>query len=223
MVEAVVKVGGSLAEYPQALKKLCRTLSRLSRRHRLLIVPGGGPMAEAVRTLDRRFSLPPQTAHRMAISAMDQFGLLLRNLISASHTVDGLEEAETSLRRGVLPIFLPSRFMAAYRLLRASWDVTSDSIAALLAIRFKADKLLLLKDVDGIFTQDPKRGGGKLISQLTAGELQAWRGRSCVDAELPRLLAKAKLPCFVVNGRKPERIRKILENRPVLCSKIISD
>ncbi|WP_309492560.1 hypothetical protein [Candidatus Hecatella orcuttiae] len=223
MVEAVVKVGGSLTEYPQALKKLCKTLSRLSHRHRLLIVPGGGPLADAVRALDRKFSLPPQTAHRMAVLAMDQFGLLLHSFIPASHTVSRLEEVEILLGRCGLPIFLPSRFTAASRLLRASWDVTSDSIAAFLALRLKADKLLLLKDVDGIFTQDPKKGGGKLIPQLTVGELQVRRRWSCVDAELPRLLAEGKLTCFVVNGRKPERMRRILEGRSVLCSEIVPD
>ena len=42
MVEAVVKVGGSLAEDPASLRSLCKELERLARKHRILVVPGGG-------------------------------------------------------------------------------------------------------------------------------------------------------------------------------------
>ena len=71
----VVKVGGGLAR-PRR-RRAARTL-RGARGGRadeaLLVVPGGGGFADAVRDYDGRFGLLHATAHRLAILAMDQFG-----------------------------------------------------------------------------------------------------------------------------------------------------
>ena len=41
--------------------------------------------------------------------------------------------------------------------LENSWEVTSDSIAAYLCGRLGLKELILITDVDGIFTSDPKK------------------------------------------------------------------
>ena len=122
----VVKVGGGVGD---ALPDVCATLGELGRRHRLLVVPGGGGFADAVRDADRRHGLHAHTSHRMAILAMEQFGWLLSDLI-----------------RGV-PVLLPAGLPLDE--LPASWDVTSDSIAAWVAHRVGAERLGLVKAVDG--------------------------------------------------------------------------
>ncbi len=125
----VVKVGGGLGD--DALPGLCAALGELGRRHALLVVPGGAHFADAVRDADRRFGLHAHTSHRMAILAMEQFGWLLSDLIP-----------------GGVPVLLP----AGLRLdeLPASWDVTSDSIAAWVARRVGAERLVLVKAADGL-------------------------------------------------------------------------
>ncbi len=79
----VVKVGGGLGRGAgdEALRALCATLGELGERHPLLVVPGGAEFADAVREADRRFGLQAETAHRMAILGMEQFGWLLTDLI----------------------------------------------------------------------------------------------------------------------------------------------
>ena len=54
-VITVVKVGGGLAREAgdDALRALCRTIGEAGARHRLLVVPGGGGLADAVRDHDR--------------------------------------------------------------------------------------------------------------------------------------------------------------------------
>ena len=47
-MEAVLKVGGSLAEEPFSLRRLCQELSELAKVHRIAIVPGGGKFADTV-------------------------------------------------------------------------------------------------------------------------------------------------------------------------------
>ena len=90
MDATVIKVGGSLALNPQKLKILCRTLSDISQKQRLIIVPGGGEFADTVRALDKRFDLSVQSSHQMAILAMDQYGYLLANLVGNSCIIDKL-------------------------------------------------------------------------------------------------------------------------------------
>ena len=111
MNATVLKVGGSLALYPEKLKALCTGLSLSSKKHRLIVVPGGGEFADVARSLDKRFSLSCNASHKMAILGMDQYGLLLSDLIPNSVAVSKLEEIEYFLEMGKLPVILPSNLM----------------------------------------------------------------------------------------------------------------
>jgi len=211
-MEAILKVGGSLAEHPASLKKLCKELAIFAKDHKILIVPGGGRFADVVRDFDKTYSLSNTVAHKMAILAMDQFGLFLSGIIPNSYVCYSLEEVRNS-PSGTLPIFLPSMFIFRKDLLEHSWDVTSDSIAAYIAGMLNAEKLILVTDVDGIFTENPKKSlDAKLIAEVSAKQLLNWNKRTSVDKTLPRILRKTKLDCYVVNGKHPERIRAVLEN-----------
>src|SRR5690606_31775884 len=77
MHEAVIKVGGSLAGDP-ALPRLLETLAELAAAgQRRVVVPGGGPFADAVRAACAAHDPGPSAAHWMAILAMDQYAHLL--------------------------------------------------------------------------------------------------------------------------------------------------
>ena len=207
-----MKVGGSLAEYPDSLRKLCKRLASFAIDRKILIVPGGGRFADAVRDFDNNLGLSSTVAHRMAILAMDQFGLFLSDAIPDSFVSYSLEEVKNS-PGGTLPIFLPSTFMFRKDPLEHSWDVTSDSIAAYIAGMVRADKLILVTDVDGIFTKEPKKSSdAKLIAEVSTEQLFGWNERTSVDKTLPKILQKMRLGCYVVNGKYPKRIKAVLEN-----------
>ncbi len=217
-MEAVVKVGGSLAEDPANLKRLCQELSLLAKTHRILIVPGGGKFADTIRKLDKTFSLSNTVAHKMAVLAMDQYGLLLFDIAPNSYVSHSLTEIVNSAG-GMLPIFLPSTFMFREDPLEHSWDVTSDTIAAYIAGSLQAEKLILVTDVDGIFSEDPEKNlDATLIEELSAKKLLSWNRRTSVDRALPKILLQARLDCYVVNGRYPERIKLILEDKKTVCT-----
>jgi aspartokinase-like uncharacterized kinase len=221
MNNTVVKVGGSLALYPEKLKALCTKLNEISKEHRLVVVPGGGEFADAVRCLDERFSLSCGASHRMAILGMDQYGLLLSDLITDSVAVSKLEETKYFLDLGKLPVFLPSNLLLKEDPLENSWNVTSDSIAVYLADRLEVSKVLLVKDVDGVYPNDPKKHpDAKLIKNLSASQLLAMNKRTSVDKALPKLLLKTSIDCFVVNGLFPERVEALLEGRDAVCTLI---
>jgi aspartokinase-like uncharacterized kinase len=220
-VDAVVKVGGSLAEDPELLINLCTRLSGLAKSYELVVVPGGGRFADVVRDSDKRFNLSSEISHRMAILGMDQFGLLLAQITPNSCATFLLDDAKQLSATEVVPVFLPSRLMFKEDPLENSWDVTSDSIAAYVASRLQAAKLVLVTDVDGIFTEDPKKQeDATLIEQVSAEELLKLNTRTSVDRFLPKLLLEAPVDCYVVNGQHPERLEAILAGQQATCTLI---
>ena len=112
-------------------------------------MPGGGEFADAVREHDRRFGLRPQTAHWMAILAMDQFGWALADLIPGAARCADLGP----VRDGAVSVLLPAALLAERDPLPASWAVTSDSIAAWVAGAAGAERLVLVKPVAGLYRE----------------------------------------------------------------------
>jgi aspartokinase-like uncharacterized kinase len=107
--------------------------------------------------------------------------------------------------------------------LENSWDVTSDSIAAYVASRVHAEKLVLVTDVDGVFTSDPKTdSSAKLIENLSAERLLKLNRQTSIDRYLPKLLLDAQINCHVVNGNFPERVEAVLEGLRTTCTFVAS-
>ncbi len=102
-------------------------------------------------------------------------------------------------------------------LLENSWDVTSDSIAIYIAGKLQAEKVILVKDVDGVYSADPKKfSDAKLIEKISVRKLSEMDNGTSVDKFLPKLLMQLKIECFVVNGLYPERMQAILEGLPAI-------
>jgi 5-(aminomethyl)-3-furanmethanol phosphate kinase len=146
---AVVKVGGGLAARPDDLRRVAQTIGRAAARTRLVVIPGGGPFADAVRTFDTTHGLSPSAAHWMAILAMDQYAFALTDLIPGGLLVEDSAGVQSALARGSIPVLAPSRWLRAADELPHTWDVTSDSLAAYLATLLGADEIVLVKPVSG--------------------------------------------------------------------------
>ena len=204
----VVKIGGGVDE--SALPALCTTLGELGERHRLLVVPGGGRFADAVRAADHRFGLRGATAHRMAILGMEQFGWLLSDLIPRAVRCADLSQ-EISGRTAVL---LPAGLSLGG--LPESWQVTSDSIAAWVADAVGAERLLLVKNVDGLYADWPPRG--EPLREVSVAAL----GAGGVDEYLPALLERAHFETWVIGGRDPARVAELLDRGTTAGTRIAS-
>lgn len=217
-----MKVGGSLAVDADVLRALCLELSKAAENKRLVIVPGGGEFADIVRNVDKRFDLSSWVSHRMAVLGMDQYGLLLSGLIPKSRLAYSLGVVDGLSGCGRVVVLLPSRLVFRARSLVASWDVTSDSIAAYVAVRLGVNRLVLVTDVDGVFSADPKLNvTAELLEEVSASGLLELNARSSVDKFLPKLLLKFGLNCYVVNGRFPERITRVLADEATVSTRIV--
>jgi 5-(aminomethyl)-3-furanmethanol phosphate kinase len=152
---SVVKVGGALAAIPHALDRVCAELTRASRHHRLLIVPGGGPFADAVREFERQVGLSPDAAHWMAILAMDQYAHVIAGRIAGAVLVDEPGAVAGTAVPGRAAVLAPSRWMRSADVLPHTWEATSDSIAAFVAGALDAARLILIKPTTAGETVDP--------------------------------------------------------------------
>jgi aspartokinase-like uncharacterized kinase len=142
-----IKVGGGLTAFPGALQHVSRALTELAARYRILVLPGGGPFADAVRAFQARESLSADAAHWMAILAMDQYAQVLAERISGAVLVDEPGAVLSALKERVV-VLAPYRWMRAADVLPHSWNATSDSVAAFVAGAFDASHLVLIKPVD---------------------------------------------------------------------------
>lgn len=218
-LDAVLKVGGSLSR-GDGLENLCREISCLGERYRLLIVPGGGGFADQVRDAYRRFPLDETTAHNMALLAMDQFGYMIHALIPGSRLTAGLPAACRAAESGKAAVLLPSALVMQHNPLPHSWQVTSDTISAWIAQQANARRLVLLKSVDGLRSGDKESGAGSLMAEPAVHQLA--RCGAEVDEYLPRFLLSANLEAWVINGNYPDRLAGLLETGQTTGSRIRS-
>ena len=144
-VHTVFKVGGGPLESVAAFERVSAALAAAGGAHRILVVPGGGPFANAVREFDRRISLGADAAHWMAILGMDQYAHALASRIAGAQLVEQKPDIQAALARGRIPVLAPFRWLRVTDPLPHSWDVTSDSIAAWIADAVGARRLVLIK------------------------------------------------------------------------------
>jgi aspartokinase-like uncharacterized kinase len=145
VTDAVVKVGGSLLHDHDALSRTLCALESIAPARALVIVPGGGPFADAVRAVDQRHTLSSDDAHWMAILGMEQFAIVLASRIRNAELVHGSDDIARAQTRGRIPVLAPYRWLRESDPLPHSWDVTSDSIAAWIASEIGAPQLILIK------------------------------------------------------------------------------
>jgi aspartokinase-like uncharacterized kinase len=173
----VVKVGGSLFDHQRLGPGLRSYLESLAPEE-VLLVPGGGDMVEAVRILDHIHGLGEEASHWLAIQAMTVNASVLERIIDLP-TINSNVRIPDCLsfvrddenRTGTLP---------------HSWQVTSDSIAARLAVVAGADRLILLKSVD--------------IPKETSWTDAAERG--WVDHFFPEIIVGKPIAVDIINFRR---------------------
>jgi aspartokinase-like uncharacterized kinase len=180
----VVKLGGSLLDWPELPVALREWLATQPPAANLLIV-GGGSLVEAVRALDRIHELSDEGAHWLAIRAMGVTATLVAELLDVP-LIDSRVDSQ-GLREGVCVLNVERLLRedaAGPDPLPASWQVTSDSIAARAARVVGATELVLLKSAP----------------PTVASDHAAWSQEGYVDAYFP--IASKGLTVRAVNIRR---------------------
>ena len=139
----VVKIGGSLEQAGGLRTCLNRVVD--PKQDGLVIVPGGGIFADQVRLAQQRWGFDDVSAHQMAILAMQQMALLFKALKQQLHLANSVAEIRQELESGHSVVWSPGIDGLNAAGIEASWDITSDSLAAWLATELGAKELVLIK------------------------------------------------------------------------------
>lgn len=115
---------------------------------RAIIVPGGGPFADAVRVCQMQLGFGDRVAHQLAIRAMGLYGQMLHGIEPRLGRATTVAQLRDQSEREQAILWLPDPDEACLSSLEASWNVTSDTLAVHLALTLGVPQVLLMKSLD---------------------------------------------------------------------------
>ena len=247
-MKLVVKVGTSTLAHPtgrlniQRTQKLCEVLSDLKNAGHQIILVTSGAIGMGVGKLSLR-QKPSDIPTKQAAAAVGQCELMYTydKLFSEyNHTVaqmlltgadfsheDRLQNFKNTMERllelGVLPIINENDTIATDEIKVGD----NDTLSALVAVNIQADLLVILSDIDGLYTADPRKNkSAKLIEkveQLTeqiltlAGDEGSSLGTGGMKTKLSAaaLCMQSGTDMIIANGNDPSLLYKVVENEKV--------
>ncbi|MEN3793902.1 amino acid kinase [Fulvimarina sp. MAC3] len=142
---SLVKLGGSSVRSPN-LQRWIAAIENATEP--TVLVPGGGPFADAIRKMQAQLGYDDATAHEMSVLAMEQFGCVLLNLSKRFEAAGSIDEIQAALAKGAIPVWRPREMVMNASEIPQDWTVTSDSLAAWLQHQLGAGQLCLVKLID---------------------------------------------------------------------------
>lgn len=190
----VVKLGGSYAASPQ-LTRWLEAIANLAGR--VVLVPGGGPFADAVRDAQRTMRFGDGAAHVMAMLAMEQYAMALADLRPALKPARSMAAIRRACAAAEVPVWCPVPMALRDSSIPQSWDITSDTLALWLAARLRAGRVILVKAVPA-----PLRSAAELSS---AGVL---------DKAFPAMLGRTVVEVWVAGPESHGAVPAVLSGEP---------
>ncbi len=245
----VVKVGTSTLAHKtgklniRRVEKLVKILADLSNSGREIILVSSGAMGLGMGKLGL-VKKPTDTPSKQALAAVGQcelmymydkmFGeynivvaqLLLTKYILLDERKANVENAVNKLlEQGVIPIVNENDTVAIDELELEMGE--NDSLAATIAAVAKADALVILSDIDGLFDDDPKKNeGARLISVVRdidnnikavakgAGS-KLGTGGMATKIKAAEIASQSGIDTVIMNGRTPEKLYDLFQGKQI--------
>ncbi|TFG03305.1 MAG: hypothetical protein EU539_12370 [Promethearchaeota archaeon] len=217
----IAKIGGKILEVPENLNSTIIQLKSLLNEHnkisKIILIPGGGSLANFIRYLDKKINLGDDLAHWSAIYAMEFNGMKICKQIpeiKCNNDFKNLVQFTEAENKQELCVFLPYKYLKKNDELAHSWDITSDSIAVYVAHKLNLNACFLIKNVDGIYLKNKSQVVKEIrttdyihLELSTNMENDRWIPESIkkskpVDSNLTKLIDLYKIPCILLNGTK---------------------
>lgn len=183
---AVVKLGGSVVRSSELEAWLDAIAASPCP---VIVVPGGGALADEVRSVQTALGFGDPAAHRMALLAMDQLAWAVAGLRQGFAVGTTEAELRAVLGRGGVAVWAPYGLVAGRGDIEESWRLTSDSLALWLAARLGASRCFLIKSIK-------RQGTAANAAELARGGI--------VDAAFPSMLKEAGVPAYLL-GRGDQK------------------
>lgn len=244
----VVKVGTSTLAHPtgrmniRRVEALCKVLSDVKNAGHEVILVSSGAIGMGVGKLSLK-ERPSDIPTKQAAAAVGQCELMYtydRLFSEYNHTVAQLlvtgSDVEDAARRthfhntlyrllalGSLPIINENDTIATDEIVIGD----NDTLSAIVAATVRADLLVLLSDIDGLYTADPRGdAGAELIPVVRAvtPEIEALAGGNgttlgtggmVTKLRAARIAGEAGIDMVIANGARPELIYDIIDGKSV--------
>jgi uridylate kinase len=219
-MRVVVRVGGSVVASPlnaPLIGKYVDLLKDLRKQgHEVVAVIGGGSLAREFIRVAADLGLEEARRDWAAIHVsrlLAQLFVLCLGEAGCGNVPVSLDEADACLKRGKVVVVGGLRP-----------GMTTDSVAALVGERVKADLLVKGSNVDGIFTKDPKKysDAEKLdtlkfedLTMLLEADSHRAGINQILDPEAVKILRKIRLKTVVVNGYDAENVLSAVKGEQV--------
>jgi len=177
----VVKIGGHGAiDYGrEVMHPLCEEIGALSKKHKLLVVTGGGGRVRHIMDIGMDLGMPTGVLAELSAKISEQNAIMVSILLSKYngsriHTGD-LLELPMLLKLGILPVIHGTPPYGLYEHPAKNEMIPphrTDTGAFLIAEVLGAKSCIIGKNVDGLYTEDPRKNpDAELIKGITAQEL----------------------------------------------------
>ena len=177
----VIKIGGHGAiDYGrEVMYPLCEEIGNLSKKHKVLVVTGGGGRVRHIMDIGMDLGMPTGVLAELSSKISEQNAIMVSILLSKYggsriHTGD-LLELPMLLKLGILPIIHGTPPYGLYEHPARNEIIPphrTDTGAFLIAEVLGAKSCIIGKNVDGLYTEDPmKNPDAELIRDITAKEV----------------------------------------------------
>lgn len=220
----VLKIGGHGAiDYGRkVVMPLLEVIGRLSKKHQLLIVTGGGTRVRHIMDIGLDLDMPTGVLSELAGKVSEQNAIMVSILLSKYGGVrikrEDLLELPMLFKMDCLPVTHGTPPYGLYEPPPEKGRIPAfrtDTGAFLIAEALGAKRCIFVKDVDGLYTEDPRANKkAKLLKDITAIEvLEMGMEDMVVERKVIELLRYAvnMQEVYIVNGMHPGNIAKVLK------------
>lgn len=219
-MRAVVKLGGALFRREPnvpALKEMGKSLGDfVEKGNQLVLVAGGGENARTYISAARKLGAEESTCDLLGIQITRANAELLRLALGTSAST------KIPVTLGDLPHLAgPGKSVVMGGLQPGQ---STNAVAALAAEITRAEVLVNGTDVEGVYTEDPKKNPkAKLIRSIDAGKLLEWAmsgevfaGRyELLDPLAIKIMQRSKVPTRFVSLEKPDNILGAMHGKDI--------
>jgi uridylate kinase len=216
-LKAVLRIGGSVLGSPPSAKVVnayADVISDLNYEgHSVAVVVGGGPISREYIKSAAQMGLSSYQQDTVAIHASRLNARLvamkLGGVSSVPTSIDGMLQRLARNRVAVMGGLRPG--------------ITTDTVAAIVAQRWRADLLVKASDQNGIYTDDPRTNRrAKKLDKITYERMKQILGgthrpgiHSIVDPVAVDQLAESKVRLVVLNGADAKGVVKAIHGERI--------
>jgi len=215
MDSIVLSIGGSVILSDDIgityFEELANLLKKKCKQYKIYIIVGGGKTARTYIKLGRKLDLDEQTLDQIGIEITRTNAKLLTNIVNISN--ENIPSTTDEAKKIDKPIVIMGGTTPGH---------STDMVGAELAEKTNAIKYIIATNVDGVYNKDPNKfSDAKQLKEISIDKLIKKYGTNweaagknvVIDGPSLEIIKRAKIPTFVLNGKKLDQLENAIANK----------